>query len=225
MYQYASIIGNSFFFVIWIFLFLKRKDLRKEMLLMSILVGFLGPFSEIWYMDYWRPEYTFSVLPAFEDYLFAFFIGGISAVIYGAFFGKKLVKSKGAPDWLIALLIIIVISTLIFLNNFLKINSIYASFISFLIVTAVIWWNRRDLIRNSILSGLFLAAISFIFYSVFLLFYPGVIEKWWLLNNISGVIILGMPIEEPIWFFFWGMMCGPLYEFWLGYRLRGENKN
>mgnify|MGYP000515945139 CR=1 FL=1 len=41
-YEYSYLILGLVFFVIWLFLFLFRKDTRKEMLIMSILFGIAG---------------------------------------------------------------------------------------------------------------------------------------------------------------------------------------
>lgn len=225
MYQYAYLVGNFMVFLLWLLLFLKRKDLRKEMLFMGLFAGFLGPVWEFWYKDYWRPEYAFKFLPMFEDCLFGFLIGGISAVIYEEIFAKKLIKrKKKAPYCLIILLAIVSISAFLLFNHFLGINSIYVSFIVFLIVSFVIWRRRPDLVYNSFLSGFFLTIAGLIGHLFFLSLYPNIIKEWWLLHNISGILILGIPIEEPIWFFLWGMVGGPLYEFWQGYRLKDRKK-
>ncbi len=41
-YQHAYLIGNILFAVVWILLFIFRRDLRKKMLIMSLLVAPLG---------------------------------------------------------------------------------------------------------------------------------------------------------------------------------------
>ena len=76
-YCYASIFGNVFFGIIWLILFLIRKDLRKEILIMSFFSTPLGPLSEKLYLrDYWHPEFFSNTAIKIEDVLFAFFIGG-----------------------------------------------------------------------------------------------------------------------------------------------------
>lgn len=221
MYQYAWLVYNITLSFLWLILFLKRKDLRQEMLFMGFLVGIVGPISEFWYKDYWQPAYAFGFIPRLEDFLFGFFIGGIGATIYEEIFAKKLIKRTGrVPHWLMWSLACAVVAILIIFNNILGINSIYASFIAFILLIFVIWRRRPDLIQDSILSGVFLAVISIIFYLFYLRIYPNIIQDWWRLDNISGIFVLGIPIEEPIWFFLWGMVGGPLYEFWKGYRLQ-----
>ena len=90
MIQYFT--GTMLLFLVWIALFFHKKQLQKEMLIMSILVAPMGPLSEILYFaDYWHPEYLIPIFGVgIEDLLFAFFIGGIGSVIYEEAFIKKI---------------------------------------------------------------------------------------------------------------------------------------
>src|SRR3989338_2570037 len=93
-YQYAYLLGDLFLLMPWwIFLYFKRKDLRTEILIVSILAGIGGPLSELWFLkDYWRPELFNGWSIGLEDVLFGFFIGGISCSIYEEMFGRKFAK-------------------------------------------------------------------------------------------------------------------------------------
>ena len=94
--QYAYLVGDFFLGIVWLLLFLFRKDLRIKMLIMSVLVAPLSPIAELFYLrDYWQPEFmTGRSFTGIEDILFSFFIGGISGVLYEEFFGKRLGKRK-----------------------------------------------------------------------------------------------------------------------------------
>ena len=61
MYQYAYLVGLGLFSTIWIAIFVLGKSTRRQMLIMSFLIGFFGPLSEFFYKDYWRPNYIFSM--------------------------------------------------------------------------------------------------------------------------------------------------------------------
>jgi hypothetical protein len=41
----------------------------------------------------------------------------------------------------------------------------------------------------------------------------------WFHQNISGITLLGIPIEDLVWFFVTGIFLSPLYEFWKGEKL------
>ena len=224
-YQYAYLLGNLLIlFPLWLFLFLHRKDLRKEILIVSLLIGIGGPLSELWYLrDYWRPE-TFNGWPiGIEDFLFGFFIGGIASSIYEEIFGKhhsKRVNRKHHWSWFIIPVVALSVFVLNLLIFVFGVNSIYASISIFIALTLLILYFRHDLLVDSLMSGLLVGAIMFFGYLIFLTIFPEAIHQWWILQNISGILILGVPIEELLWAFGWGMVGGPMYEFFAGLKFR-----
>ena len=224
-YQYAYLFGNLLIlFPLWLFLFLHRKDLRKEILIVSLLIGIGGPLSELWYLrDYWQPE-TFNGWPiGIEDFLFGFFIGGIASSIYEELFGKshsKRIDRKHHLSWFIIPVIgfsIFVLNLLIFVFG---VNSIYASIVVFVTLALLILYFRHDLLIDSLMSGLLVGVIMFFGYLLFLTIFPEAIHRWWILQNISGILILGVPLEELLWAFGWGMVGGPMYEFFAGLKFK-----
>src|SRR3989344_2060512 len=203
-FQYSYLIGNIFFLFIWLFLFIFRRDLRKEMLIMSFIVAPMGPISEIFYLrDYWRPEIFNGLLIGIEDLLFGFFIGGITAVIYEVFLGKKYSNKHlfARSKWLFPGGILVIICIM---------------FVGFMVFI------RRDILKESIYSGLLVCGLIFIFYIIFGYIFNGVIQKWWVLKNISGILIFGVPIEELMWGFGWGFVASPAYTFINGLRLKDK---
>lgn len=84
-YKYAYLIANFFFLVVWLLIYWKAKNLRRPMLIMSLITASFGPISELWYFaDYWRPEIALPLpfIGGVEDLLFGFSIGGIGAFAY-----------------------------------------------------------------------------------------------------------------------------------------------
>ena len=96
MINFTYLVGSLFTVVIWASLYYYRKDVRKEMLVMSSALGFLGIFMEglVWTRDYWRPTTITGTLVGIEDILFGFSFAGISAVIYQIIFKRKLLFNK-----------------------------------------------------------------------------------------------------------------------------------
>ncbi len=226
-YKFAYLIGNLFvMFPVWLVLLLRRKDLRKEIISFSILGGIAGPLSELWYLrDYWKPELMFDWKIGFEDFLFGFFIAGIAASLYEEVFAKHFTKrrSKQKYRYLLAmslgLLLALIMNTL---TLGFKVNTIYASSIGFLVLSLIILIKRRDLLVDAVISGLLVGLFMFLSYMVLLAIFPQLIHKWWYLENISNILILGVPIEELLWAFSWGMLAGPAYEFFAGLKFRKE---
>lgn len=222
MYQSAYLIGALIFGLVWLIFFWRRPDLRREMIVLSLLAGVMGPLSEHFYLqDYWQPRYWFPASIKFEDFLAGFFLGGISAVGYEVIWRRH---HSCACDlkttWVLPLATAVGLISLIGLFHGLGVNSIYASILSFLLTAGIILTSRRDLWPAAVGSGLTLAAVMFIFYLIYQRIYPGIIQSWWRLKNISGILLLGVPIEELVWGFSWGLVAGPLYEFAAKVRLQ-----
>lgn len=224
-YHFAYLFGNLFIlFPIWLVLFYFRKDLRKEMLLLSIMGGVAGPISELLYFrDYWRPEILGNFWFGIEDVLFGFFIFGIAGVIYEELFGKHHMKRKTRnKHWgfiLVGFVMLGLIATSALVFKF-RVNSIYATIIVFMLMAAIMCFSRKDLFPQSIMSGILLGALMFVCYLIFLSFSPQAIQKWWMLKNISGVLIIGVPLEELLWAFAWGAVAGQIYEYFAGLRFK-----
>lgn len=223
-YQYAYLLGTVFLlFPVWFLLFLFRKDLRKEMLIVSGIGGCAGPISQLWYVqDYWKPQTVTGTTVGIEDFLFGFLIAGISAVLYEELFGKHFAKrTDRRHHW--SMFAVPLLGVFLFSFNvlfFLGINSIYASIGGFLVVSGVFLFYRKDLLIDMLVSGFLVGALMFLAYLLYLFVYPDAIHHWWELQNISGVFVYGIPIEELLWAFGWGMVGGPTYEFFRGLKFR-----
>ncbi|RJQ36043.1 hypothetical protein C4559_05575 [Candidatus Microgenomates bacterium] len=224
-YQYTYLLANIFIFILfWLPLFFFRKDLRHKMLLLSILIGFFGPLSELWYLqDYWKPLTITNTSIGIEDYFFGFLIGGIGTVFYEEIFGKRFSnRHKRKHNWALIFVFISGLSFLIFnlLFFFLKINSIYASVITFIILALTMILFRKDLWLDAVMSGVLCSFILLICYLLLLTIYPEMFIKMWHLKNLSGLFINKIPIEEILWAFGWGMIAGPMYEFYAGIKFK-----
>lgn len=224
--SYAYLIGNVILFVVWLALFLLRRDLRTKMIIMSILIAPLAPIAEIFYLrDYWRPEFFNGWKIGIEDPLFGFLFGGISCVMYEEVFGKYFAKrhARGHPIWTI-FLVLFGILWMVVTNIVLGFNSMYASIVGFAIISACMLYFRHDLLRDALLSSVLLSLLFFILYKIYLFFFPTIFQSWWMFENMSGIFISGIPLEELVWAFSWGLFAGPAYEFTLGLRLVAEKK-
>ena len=224
-FQYAYFVADLGFFVIWLILYLLRRDLRKEMLIMSLLVMPFGFTQYFYFRDYWQPDYAFGMmfgLAGVEDLIWCFLVGGIAIVIYEEIFGIKYSKRhlQNHSYWMFGFSFVAVI--MLFIGSMiLGFNSMYVSIAIMLLFGVVILIFRHDLLKYAFFSGLLMGGLMFFFYLLFFNnVFSGIIHNWWLLKNVSGILILGVPIEEPMWGFAWGFVAGPAYEFINGLRLK-----
>ncbi|MEI6849786.1 MAG: hypothetical protein WCK29_01990, partial [archaeon] len=94
-YQYAYSLWVLLFLVIWMILYLARKDVRQEMVIVSLMFGFAGVVTELVHVrDWWQPLTLTHTSIGIEDFLIGFFIGGVASVIYEELFKKKLKIKK-----------------------------------------------------------------------------------------------------------------------------------
>lgn len=210
-------------FPIWLILYIQRKDLRKEMFFMGIFVSLGAFFLEvfIWTKDWWNPKTITGTTAGIEDILLGFLVGGIIVSIYEEIFKDKLVKIREKKTaHLKHFLIVVLLSTFVgsFAFFYINMHSFYSSLFAMLIPTLVIYFYRKDLIPLSLASGVMTVLISIPIYLLWFIVDPTAIN-FWVHKNISGTLIIGIPVEDLIWFFAAGMFISPLYEFWKGEKL------
>ncbi|MCL5970269.1 MAG: lycopene cyclase domain-containing protein [Patescibacteria group bacterium] len=234
-YKDAYIIGLSLMFILWLAFFIRRKDLRHEMIVMGILTTLQALITSIFLFNnypgnYSQPDYsgTLGLIPLFkktaihakisEDIIFWFLINGIAAVIYEEITGKHhLRKARKGNLKILVIFPIIYFISYFFIHSMGFINIIYAEYVAYFIFVLIIWKYRKDLMPHTIFGGLFLGTIFFSFYYfIFVRLFPGIIHSWWVLNKTSGIFLLGIPLEEVLWAFFIGLWVGPAYEFLMG---------
>jgi hypothetical protein len=215
-YKYVYFIGVILALIVWIIFFIIRKDTRKEMLILSLIFGIPGPLAAYVHLnDLWRPITLTGNPIGIEDFLFGFTMGGIAGVIYEVILNKK-VKSKNKKSDIKLILIPVSLMFIIYFgfSLLLNLNTFISSISAFVISTIIIWIKRKDLIKDSLFSGLLFMLFAFIGYQILNVISPGFFEIFWQFKNIGKTILLNIPLEEYIWFFTFGCFFGPLYEYW-----------
>ena len=78
---------------------------------------------------------------------------------------------------------------------------------------AVIWEERKDLIFHSMLGGIILTLVYFVCFEFFNFLFPHFIPQFYTLKNVSGILVLGIPLEEYLYVLGFGLMWAPFYEY------------
>src|SRR6266699_1178859 len=126
-----------FFIAIWLVAFVLRAELRRALLLVSLVIAPLGPLSEFWFLrDYWARETLSGAYIGVEDVLFSFFLGGVTFAIYKVVFWATLSKKHPSFGYLPLYTAFITISFLLVLTNLLGVNSILSSSLGFIATSA-----------------------------------------------------------------------------------------
>lgn len=91
------------------------------------------------------------------------------------------------------------------LMGVLKLNSVFATAVTFTILWLLICVRRRDLLVPGLITGLVFAGIALFVYGIFLNMFVSQqeLQTFWLLHGSKlGITILGkVPLSELIWFF------------------------
>jgi len=217
------------FLIIWFVIFLLNSRFRKEMFWVSLLTMPLGLTEPIFVPKYWNPPSLFNLAARtgfdIESLIFCFAIGGIGAVIYQTFFKvkyKKMTKhkmhSKRHRFHLFALTSPPIIFIILFLLT--NLNPIYSASISMFVGGVAAILCRPDLKKKILVSGVMFLALYFVFFLVFNLVYPEIVSNIWNLSAISGILILGVPLEELIFAYAFGMLWSSYYEHIKWYKLK-----
>lgn len=79
-YRYSYLLLGLLFLIIWIVLYVWRKNVRQEMIVLSLIFGIVGLFVEIAYLvDWWTPYTITYTRIGIEDFLFGSAVGGGSS--------------------------------------------------------------------------------------------------------------------------------------------------
>lgn len=224
-YKYAFFLGSLIFGIVWLWIFLKRPDLRKEQIFMSFFICLFGFTEHIYYGNYWTPEFLIDlkvVNVGFESLLLSFFYGGIASSSYELIASKKLKKLRYTKrkQRLMEVIISILTGALTFAVfwQIIDINIIYASGIGFLVTGLLISYFRKDLFYPALLNALIFGFLSLGILILFGIIFNGIFDAWWRMDMLTGYRIMQVPIEELMWHLGLGFAAGPLYEIWKGYK-------
>ncbi len=215
------LVFSLIFLAVWIALFIFRKGLRKEMLWASILTAPFGLTEPLFVPLYWNPQSLFNLAATtgfdIESIIFSFAIGGIGSVLYELIFKAKHKKTtkhemhEKRHRWhLFTLILPIIIFLILYFST--PLNPIYSASISMFIGGIAALFCRPDLKKRIFIGGFLFLGLYFIFFLLFNLAYPGIVERVWNLGAISGILILGIPMEELIFAITFGMLWSSYYE-------------
>jgi len=216
-FKYLYITWVGYTAILWFIIYFNRKDLRKSIAFISVVFGFLGLLFEYIHLnDWWQPQTITGTKLGFEDFLGSFFVGGIATGIYEFLTNRYYSDSQSRVDKVLVNNVFAIFTLVLFLLLYFVFgfSSFYSQSISCLAGVLFLCAFRRDLIKNALISGLAMLIFGMISYPVLELIFPGFVRKFWFIENEwYHTLIFGIPVEEPIWWFFTGTFIGPLYKF------------
>jgi len=225
MYTFA--IGVSFFVIVWSLMLLFAPKSRKPMLWASLGCGTAGPVSEYWHrQDYWHPTYMYSIeignwVFGIEDYVFAFVFGGICAgtfdlILRGVHSEHRTVIDIWGGYFRLTNFGLVCLAALFLLIDGIGSNSLYAISLVFLICTIYVLIKKPEWLPATLMSSVIVATLMWIFYwGFFLQLFPNLVGEWWRPEALSGIALLGVPIEEILWAWAGALFGGPVLHYFM----------
>lgn len=211
--EYVYLISVLPLIFIWILIFYFRKDLRREILTMSIIIGIAGVWAQYqwWTVDWWQPATITGTKIGIEDFILGFFGGGIITVAYEAILRQKTDHTSKKTTIPFALIILGTVAAIGFF--FFSLSSFFATTIGLIFASVYIFIKQKHLIKNGVATGLLTTGFALLFYVWIYILNPEWAQNTYLYENLSGVHILDFPIEELVFWFLSGLFIGPLYEY------------
>ena len=215
------LVFSSILLGIWFLIYIAKPSLSKEMFWTSLLTAPFGLTELLFVPEYWNPPSLFNLAARtgfdIESLIFCFAIGGIGAVLYESVFRVKHKKmsshemhSKRHRFHKLALIFPIIVFLPLYLLT--KLNPIYSSSIAMFVGGIAAMLCRPDLKKKIFMGGILFLALYFTFFLLFNISYPGIVQEVWNLSAISGMLVLGIPLEELLFAFTFGMMWSSVYE-------------
>lgn len=217
---YTYLIWSLLLLLLWGVVYFFSHN-RRKMLIMSLGTAPLGLTEPIFYPEYWNPPTLFALGENYgfdiESLLFSFAVGGLASSLYELGSQKKLRIMPGKHKLerrhrFHSLALSSPIFIFILLEIVTSLNSIYTASLALLVgaVSTVIC--RMDLLNSAIKGAAIFSIFYFIFFSAMNWTHPNYVDLYWNNAAISGLRILGVPLEELLFASTLGALWSNFYE-------------
>ena len=217
--------GSLLLIPLWLAIYIKQPstNTRYEMLIIGLVFGAASVIIALLYSldDYWHPPYIFGKWLPIEDLLYGFIFGGITSEFYEFVFRPKEVKERLVKRRFLGFVFLAVMVIGMFLMvSVLKINSLTAMVIVALFIGIATVIIRKDLFIPALLSGILIVLLQFLWYWIILAICPSIFSDYWKMENLSGIMILKIPLEEVAFAFALGFGAAHVYEMITGKQMK-----
>jgi hypothetical protein len=220
----AWLLWSCLLIILWgiVYFMIRSRDLRKRMLVVSLLTSLLGLTEPIFVPAYWHPPSLFNLAANtgfdIESIIFSFGIGGLGFALYMLVFPVE--KEEAVPmDERIAArhkyhIWMLLVAPAVFIVFFLAtgLNPIYVSVIAMMCGGIATWYCRPDLKKKMFVSAFLFLGLYFVYFLTLIAMFPDYVQQVWNLPAISGILIVGIPIEELMFAFSFGFYWSTVYE-------------
>ena len=206
--------------IVWIILYTLKPHLRRKMLWVSFFTALTGLTQPIFVPSYWNPPSLFNLASTthfdIESLIFSWGAGGTGTVLYEALLDmrhRKMADPELRRERRGLHIFSLSVMPIVFGVGFFLVglNPIYAVTAALALGAAAAVACRPDLLRNTLIGGLLFLSLYFATFFIFIQIFPSFIQAW-NLTALTGVLVLGVPLEELMYAFTFGMMWSGVYE-------------
>ncbi len=218
--QYVWLIWSLAFLIPWVAVYWAAPTYRSVMLKASLITMLFGLTEPIFVPEYWSPPSLFNLAIEtgfdIESLIFCFGIGGIGAVAYNVVTRQRLQPipltarlSQRHNHHLFAITVPFIVFPVLMLFDW---NPIYPAIMAMIAGGIANSWCRPDLALKSFWGSV----LFLVYYAIFVLglesIAPGYIERVWNLDALSGLFLIGIPLEELLFAASFGYYWTGIYE-------------
>jgi len=226
--HYAWLTWSLFFLAFWLIIYLSKPIFRKEMFSISFWTMLLGFSEPLFVPRYWNPPTLFDLAQRtgfdIESLIFTFAIGGTGSVMYKLIYKKSDTKMNSGEMMhrrhrLHIYILTSPIPIFLALALFTPLNHIYCGIIAMFVGALLTLYCRPDLKWKIWIGGSLFLIYYFVFFFSLVVVFPDYVPLVWNLKALTGILFLGIPIEELMFAFSFGMLWSSLYEHILWYKI------
>ena len=219
-YSYVWLVWSLVFLAAFAVLYAISPDHRRVMLHAAIVTAAFGLTEPLFVPEYWNPPSLFDLAQRtgfdIESVIFAFAIGGLGVVLYGRLAGRvpaptSAQNRSSSRHRLHAVALLAPAAVFLGLTP-LGWNPIYPAIIAMAVGAAAAVACRPDLLAKTLIGGFLFASFYAVFIFGLAVTVPGYIESVWNLAALSGVLPAGVPLEELLFGFSFGLLWSSAYE-------------
>jgi hypothetical protein len=232
-HHHVWLVWSSAFLLPWVMLYWIYPQHRSVMWRVSLATMPFGLTEPLFVPEYWNPPTLFDLAQRtgfdLESLIFCFGIGGVGAVLYAIFtHGRGVAVPQEARHLPLhrhhykALLSPILAFLLLY---FLPWNPIYPAIGAMAVGAVATMLCRPDLVRTTWVGGLLFLGYYFLFFLLLEITAPGYVQHVWNLEDLTGILILGIPLEELLFAIAFGFYWSGVYEHLMWRRIATAHDN
>lgn len=226
-HQYVWFTWASAFLIPWAVMFYAFPHHRKTMWTVSLATAPFGLTEPLFVPEYWNPPTLLDLAQRtgfdLESLIFCFGIGGVGSVLYSVLTHRNVAPVSGAEKRLPlhrhhykALASPFIAFLLLY---FLPWNPIYPSIAAMAVGAIATIACRPDLKTKTWIGGVLFFVYYFVFFLALEVSAPGYVQQVWNLPQLTGILFLGIPLEELMFAFAFGLYWSGIYEHFMWRRV------